>query len=419
MTCRVVSKASVGGKPETKDGVLSEDERAVIQRHISGESLSDAGRSTRDRALGIVEQREDWLAVVDEQGTEKLYTVVNRNGRLHLRCFAREHSKDYVGDSAEHRALPGLILNFHRAFGVGSDDPPENTPDKREERERNDSRRLGSFLYQLLEESGLTVWKAPFPSGRAANRVALGNAARRFFLADGIAAEQLFFEDYTKQKAKEATRRLISLEESWPEGGRPYALFAVVANELNEDSILAVGRNGNARLRVAGILRRPGVPGTRGPFLVLFTYSKDRATNTYQAIKAFAVPVLSVDCWLPVESNHERRYLLPIQQLVERLARGGREVVLRKPMLDILYPNERRYVRPDVLLEAGKRLMVIEILGFDDKDYLERKKSQAEVIRRHAVYHDVKAFGDRGISSQRLGENALLAKIGSWLSTCW
>ena len=69
MTCRVVSKASVGGKPETKDGVLSEDERAVIQRHISGESLSDAGRSTRDHALGIVEQREDWLAVVDEQGT--------------------------------------------------------------------------------------------------------------------------------------------------------------------------------------------------------------------------------------------------------------------------------------------------------------------------------------------------------------
>jgi len=128
--------------------------------------------------------------------------------------------------------------------------------------------------------------------------------------------------------------------------------------------------------------------------------------------------VLSVDCWLPVESNHERRYLVLIKQLVERLARRGRELVLHKPMLDILYPNERRYVRPDVLLKAGMRLMAIEILGYDDQEYLERKKGMAEVIRRHAAYHDVEAFGERSSDAQRISQNALLAKIGSWVSTC-
>ena len=134
-------------------------------------------------------------------------------------------------------------------------------------------------------------------------------------------------------------------------------------------------------------------------------------------VKAFAIPILSADCWLPVESDHERRLLAPLKTLVERSVEQGRPLRLHKPMLDILHDGEKRPVRPDFVLAWNKAIFSIEVLGSEDPAYLEHKDAMGDVLRRHGGYHEIRAFEATSERKRQDQENVLLARVGAWISS--
>jgi hypothetical protein len=134
-------------------------------------------------------------------------------------------------------------------------------------------------------------------------------------------------------------------------------------------------------------------------------------------VKAFAIPILSADCWLPVESDHERRLLAPLKTLVERAAEQGRPLCLHKPMLDILYSGEKRPVRPDFVLSWNNSIFSVEVLGSDDPDYLKSKEAMGDILRRHGDYHEIRAFEATSARKRQDQENILVARVGTWISS--
>jgi hypothetical protein len=374
-------------------------------------------RSELSIALAKLEQMEAWLATTGENGIEVLRTVVNKGGAYHLRHFARE--LELRSDSGEppHRPLKSMILNLHRSFGLATGQPGQGESETHDGGEGPGAGRLGSLFYQLLEESGLTRWQPPFFANRAANRGAIEKAIERFFIADGIGAGGLFFSDYSPFFARKASQVLADFSGRWPRGSRPYALFVAVAKQAGNGSIVVEGRSASTEVEFAGVLHRPGAVGTHGPFLVIFTFAEDAVGRLFTPMKAFAMPILSGDCWLPVESDHERRLLAPLKTLVERAVEQGRPLSLHKPMLDIQFDGEKRHVRPDVVLSWNNNRFFIEVLGSDDPEYLESKKAMGAVLMRCGDYHPIEAYRASSARQRQDQENALVARVSEWITS--
>ena len=400
-------------------GVLTSRELLLVGRYLGHEKLLGPDRTDLSRALATLEQKEAWLELgggADKEG--ELYTVVHRAETYHLRKFARSVEREADTLESLHSPLSGVVLNLHHCFGEANEQLGDAGPGS-ESASRNDSwgtRKLGSFLFQILEESGLASWSPPFLKNRAANRLALTTAMGRFFLAEGIPASEFFYPDYSSLTVRRAVKVLNEHKARWPRGARPYALFTALAKTVSSESMDVIGSKGINRVPFAGVLRRPGASGTQGPFLVIFTFAQDAATGEFCPIKGFAVPVLSEDCWLPVESNHERRVLVPLKSTVETASARGWPLTLRKPMLEIYHAGEKRAVRPDFELKWHEHTLAIEVLGSDDADYLESKKSMAVVLKRHAAYVEVDAYKARGRRDDLDQENRLMAAVGTWIS---
>jgi hypothetical protein len=148
----------------------------------------------------------------------------------------------------------------------------------------------------------------------------------------------------------------------------------------------------------------------------MFTFAEIATGDRYSPIKAFAIPILTPECWLPVESNHERRLLEPLKRLVEHGAALGWPLILKKPMLDISYVGEKRAVRPDYILKWREEMLSIEVLGSDTPEYLKRKKEMGAVLERYGKYVPIDASKTSGVRQEREQENALLVRVNEWIS---
>ena len=224
MSCRVINKGSQGSKVFELEGVASLQQLNLLERYIKKEAMDESDRAELGLALATLEQVEGWLAITNAANEEELFTVVNRAGAYHLRQFARELVRADEDDCLARRPLKGLVLDFHHSFGGAAERSIASSSDGSGNHDGDGTRQLGSFFYQILEESGLSTWMTPFSTGIAANHLAIASAVKKFFLADGIPADELFFSSYTPFFAAKASKILAALKSRWPKGGRSNAL---------------------------------------------------------------------------------------------------------------------------------------------------------------------------------------------------
>lgn len=384
----------------------------LLSRYLGGEPLGAAAQAQLAELFALVEQREGWLA--DGAGAPVLYTVVNRQGRYHLRQFARElePGRAQPADSL-HEPLADPVLNFHRAFavlGAGGDAAARgNGP------EGEATNRLGGFLYQLLEQAGIARLPARFPTA-ADRREAIASAVEAYALVEGVPARDFFHFSYSDAQAKRLERQLAATALRWPQPSRPYALCLVVARKFEGQSAELGGRSRTCRIDFAGAAHRPGRIGTSGPFLALFTFAENAAQRgRFAPVRAFGVPIFSEDCWIPVESNHERRVLALLQPIVEAGIRRGWPLRLSKPLKNVVHSGEAKKVRPDFILSWENEALALEVLGLDDPGYLQRKAEAAAVIRRHMAYEVFNAHAAATEREWRREEARVSTRISAWL----
>ncbi len=285
--------------------------------------------------------------------------------------------------------------------------------------------RMRSNLHMLMEAARLHRYAET--EGFASPKEWLARieiAAQQFYLPTDVQASELLFTDPDSWRGGEVARRLDVIEADRQKPRKPFALLCWIAHDVQDHEI-------NRDCREAGYVRtdteivRPmiGRNPVSGPWLFLGAVARQR--DEWVCLKAYAQPIVSLRCPVPVDSHPERRAWVELRRLVEALrddedlhaSLGGRlRVELEKPLFQ--YSVEGGRCLPDFLVtvsrpgesgdllpgvpRAGRQSLryVIEVMGFDTPKYEDRKARThfrmrwiGHVCRLEAKHFDSRHFG--------------------------
>jgi hypothetical protein len=228
--------------------------------------------------------------------------------------------------------------------------------------------RLSGFLYNLVAKAEINRIAQCIPKPEDTAQ-ALANAIRGERLAQGVAAEDLFFVGVGVNPFPNTIATLEMDQHTWPNGVRPYAL-AIGIFDVVQGRTLICQRTNSKVLCIGQVKFLP----CAGPYLVLGTVAEDlRFPGRFTPVHAFGLPILSRSVWYPVESHFERMVFISLHWILKNLLSSVGAVTVEKP-LNALRPTEDiPEVRPDFLLHAKCGTLVIEVMGSETDNYQERK----------------------------------------------
>ncbi|WRH15960.1 hypothetical protein GC087_25565 (plasmid) [Pantoea sp. JZ2] len=126
--------------------------------------------------------------------------------------------------------------------------------------------------------------------------------------------------------------------------------------------------------------------GLRPPYWVILEFRRS-ADGSIVCSDGYAHALHSRSCPVPVDSGLERKTLESLARCAEWLSKKKdaqvRHIHLKKPLFDyaVTVDGEEGWVLPDFVLEATttdgeNRTFIIETMGYQDEDYIERKSRQ-------------------------------------------
>lgn len=332
-------------------------------------------------------------------------TTVRRGQELYLRRFRSVRKFEQVFDLPEllpeHRNLLRLIgPSILHPQGNRTAFPAVFTG----------KRRLGyPTLARLAVTLLLTTGSNQFGDLKANPLDLLKNATQPYRLARGIPALPLCLAAPSPEELEKSF--LCAKQQRWPNGTRPHLLCFFISESATPLGFHASGcfhlvRRG---LRVWG---RPGT--TTGPHLVAAVYAaRDDRGSRAQFVSGWAHPIRSKHQLILTDSQNERRVADAIDSVL--LAERGFGVTAFRPLCKIAGTSSL----PDFVFEipSKRKLLVIEVLGFCEGEYLSKKEEQARVYRmRGHDYFPVRAFewGPRNRRAYRNEMRRLRDAVANW-----
>jgi len=281
--------------------------------------------------------------------------------------------------------------------------------------------RLGRILHTLLDDAGFAT----------AHVDSLKETTRSWDRLEAYAADEamspeltlgqvLYFKPWTSLNEK-----MAAIDASrWPDNKARSALLLFVADEIRDGAAIKKTRMGECRVRPAKGIRAGGRDHglTQPPYWVLTVVDRDREGNA-RFREAFAQHAYSFARPVPLDSRYERRTLEQLFSVMEWVRKRGVDVTLTKPLFD----REVRqldapsfWCRPDFELAfrtveaagTAPRLhrVVIETMGADGPEYLERKSRMHEIMKRRGILIEHRISDDEGQAER---DDAFLRRVGA------
>ena len=281
--------------------------------------------------------------------------------------------------------------------------------------------RLGRILHTLLDDAGFAT----------AHVDSLKETTRSWDRLEAYAADEamspeltlgqvLYFKPWTSLNEK-----MAAIDASrWPDNKARSALLLFVADEIRDGAAIKKTRMGECRVRPAKGIRAGGRDHglTQPPYWVLTVVDRDREGNA-RFREAFAQHAYSFARPVPLDSRYERRTLEQLFSVMEWVRKRGVDVTLTKPLFD----REVRqldapsfWCRPDFELTfrtveaagTAPRLhrVVIETMGADGPEYLERKSRMHEIMKRRGILIEHRISDDEGQAER---DDAFLRRVGA------
>lgn len=390
---------------------LSIDENEALVAWIDTSAVTSEQRTKATQALRKAQELGAWIK--DQREHESVvFTVVEKRGRMHLREFSR--SRESKTEAATDRRLPrwtNTVLDFHHAFGFLSESQGDASGHVSGGGESEHARTMGSFLLELIHRAKLNEWSLPSPT-RQAQKQRLHNAAMGFKIAAGIPiADHLY--DYTPSQRRIAEKYLRTATD-WPANSRPYALFLSVLETIEEDERGMMVHDSRSKIELLGQLSVIGTNTDRAIFLGLNTLSTSaqQLTNRYGPIHGAAIRIASPDCWVPVESNPEAIVFELLREYQSGLYRQGSILNIRKPVWDEEIAGTQ--LRPDFWIELNGAKAVVEVMGFNDPAYRNRKETMKALIETTTKWFEIDA-SDPTHFAQELKRFEI--ELGAWIAS--
>ena len=278
---------------------------------------------------------------------------------------------------------------------------------------------------------------------------AIAKAADRLYLPPRVPASGFLFTDPAAWHSGEVAAKLEKAAPDWPDGGEPGAILCWPVGKVSGREV-DPGGEGHVEAPQPVVCPSVGVRPVIGPYLFLGAVA--RSADRWACVNACARPIVALDCPILVDSDYERQAVDALRGLVETLAGnpelaallgGTLRIELEKPLaliettagtcqpdflLSVVRPRTHGHlpVGPDDPPYLGRfdprclAQYVIEVMGFNDRKYEERKKRTHPRMERLGPVMKMKGreFGsrDKGIDRQR---EELTAKIALDLLRRW
>ena len=289
---------------------------------------------------------------------------------------------------------------------------------------------MRSILHMLMEAARLN--RHAGAEGFASPREWLARietAAHQFYLTKDIRASEILFTDPESWNRGEVAATLDVIEAGRLKPRKPFALLCWIAHDVQDYEI-------NRNRREAGYVRTDsevvcpmiGRNPVSGPWLFLGAVARRGDSEPRICVMAYAQPIVSGECPVPVDSHPERRAWGELRHLVEVLRDdedlhaslgGSLRIELEKPLFQysveggrclpdflvtVTRPGESGDWRPGVPYTEGHKVRyVIEVMGFDTPLYEERKEQTHSRMRwlGHVCRLEAKQFDSRHFGLER------------------
>ena len=266
---------------------------------------------------------------------------------------------------------------------------PDASPDLGRARHGNRHSKLRQKLFQLVLFAGLNR----LPDAEATNAKEwsgrIRQAARRFEVAPGRPLAGLIFPWRRMWQMDRVDARMRAVAKTWPEGHRPQGFFCGAVWGVDDHGVTG-GRRGT-RLDVAARVSRPVIRGTTvsPPYLFMGVVGLEDGADAWACLSGHAQPIVAMNCPVPVESGAERQAFRTLRKTLRILRRefGAVAFTLGKP----LFETNTQYgpCIPDFIIRAHPRAwegrdsvdFMIEVMGFEDEDYRQRKEETHRAMR--------------------------------------
>lgn len=226
-----------------------------------------------------------------------------------------------------------------------------------DDRTRNASvPKLARLLWRLIASARLNI--VPARGLERAERsitdefAAFRAVAAKIEIAPGIELGRALWTHGQALHSQRAYAGIRALERQWPQGHAPQGFLLVFAQAFRGSTLYVAGCD---PLSIANRVQSPSVRDDpiKGPYLGLVVISKLPEAHGYAALSAYAQPIFSGTRFVPVSSESERAVLRAILNARRTLERAGIDVIIEKPVYDLLTPLGA--CRPGFLVEARFR----------------------------------------------------------------
>lgn len=419
MAMRLVKKRAPRGRLSRQ---LSEAEESAVKK-VCGRR--EAG-SQEEKALALdvlteMRRTDTWLACSCAEGEAPPMNSANLRtdtGTIYLQAFSTPHDagcpmfrelrEDDDTTRSGTRKIAGSQPVSYRSIlpreeNGGRLQTGPGSPDDGDDRLRRKRRpRLARLLLTLVEDAGLNVIEtlAPFPTAPAREAIArIAAVTRNNEFAQGRPLSDIvrFWPLITQAEQQRLMTRLESPELPWPAGRARHFYQIFISDEVSRERATFRFRSEEAVFAPEKGLRINGESqeGLRPPYWVILEFRRS-ADGSIVCSDAYAHALHSRSCPVPVDSGLERQTVDSLATCAAWLAKKEdapvRSLSLKKPLFDyaVTLDGEEGWVLPDFMVEATtaageKKAFVIETMGYQDEDYIERKSRQHRGMRELGV----------------------------------
>lgn len=399
----------------------------LLRRHFSGQPISRDESQSLKRFLNDLRDRRYWLACdcCDDAGvppllsirrTAKTVTLVRHGEVTHLEACPFYRDAPAIDDQegaqlAEKPTSPLLpaqgpfLVLESPSPGVPGDKPTErNGPQKSKDPRHS---QLAVILMTLLEDAGLNEIgpeEVITPRNDGARARDARSEYRKLDLAlDRPVAPGIALRDVTCTHLSRVPRFLASFrkrcEPLFPKDIRPQGLTVFPINDWeshdNKTTLILYRGTEELTCEVHGTIRRYGRSNTPGPLWFIGQVGRESSTGLYEILHGYLHPQFSKTILMPVDSDLERRVANSLMGLISYWSwKRELSAILKKPLFDEVVAGGS-WFRPDysLILPNGRRL-IVEVMGTDDPEYLERKKELKQTLGGQSDVGGVFSWGE-------------------------
>lgn len=364
----------------------------ILRRFFINGSLDADGQQAITKFLHRQRELGRWIACSCKPSEEAAFTIKMLNEKIYIATvpsrkqhaqdcpFAREIIISPVSAAAPPAPRVGLledgvILNLHRDTRNESDAKNDSYVPSMTGASWREPKLL-RILWSLVHSEKLNI--ITHTTLPIKDQLAKIHAATiPYFLDRDLRMADFFGTSFSA--IKDIKARLIESREKWS-NCRPHGLILVRCKDIEEKTLVLSDKFSFPLKRLA----RPGLESTKGPHIAIFTIAEPpekQGRGWFEGLMGAACPISDWNTLVPVESNKERVALSRLRWYFYVSKAALPATVIIKPLIDVMDDSGEIPIRPDFLIQHNNRQVVLEIMGFDDVAYQDRKERTIPLMR--------------------------------------